>query len=139
LLDFALRPNRKRWYAVCMESAIAYLRVSTQRQQRSGLGLEAQRATIARFAEAEGLSIIGEYLEAETGKVPTRSIAGLSWPPLWLLPSQRNAAWSFQSAWKSPLLIVCMLSAMLFAKLAQHQGLEVAEAEAVEVTGSTTQ
>src|SRR6476659_7356107 len=60
--------NCKRWYAVCMESAIAYLRVSTQRQQRSGLGIEAQRATIARFAEAEGLAIIAEYVEAETGK-----------------------------------------------------------------------
>ena len=51
-----------------MESAIAYLRVSTQRQQRSGLGIEAQRATIARFAEAEGLTIIAEFVEAETGK-----------------------------------------------------------------------
>jgi DNA invertase Pin-like site-specific DNA recombinase len=51
-----------------MESAIAYLRVSTQRQQRSGLGIEAQRAAIARFAEAEGLQIIGEFVEAETGK-----------------------------------------------------------------------
>ncbi len=51
-----------------MERVIAYLRVSTQRQQRSGLGLEAQRATIARFAEAERLTIIGEYVEAETGK-----------------------------------------------------------------------
>src|SRR4029079_19330625 len=60
--------NRKRWYAVCMESAIAYLRVSTQRQQRSGLGIEAQRAAIGRFAESEGLTIIGEYVEAETGK-----------------------------------------------------------------------
>ena len=51
-----------------MESAIAYLRVSTQRQQRSGLGIEAQRATIARFAETGGLTIIAEYVEAETGK-----------------------------------------------------------------------
>jgi DNA invertase Pin-like site-specific DNA recombinase len=51
-----------------MESAIAYLRVSTQRQQRSGLGIEAQRAMIVRFAEAEGLEITGEYVEAETGK-----------------------------------------------------------------------
>ena len=47
---------------------VAYLRVSTQRQQRSGLGIEAQRATIARFAETEGFSIIAEYIEAETGK-----------------------------------------------------------------------
>src|SRR3954463_16306524 len=51
-----------------MERVVAYLRVSTQRQQRSGLGIEAQRATIARFAEAEGLTIIGEYVEVETGK-----------------------------------------------------------------------
>jgi DNA invertase Pin-like site-specific DNA recombinase len=51
-----------------MDSAIAYLRVSTQRQQRSGLGIEAQRASIGRFAEAEGLAIIAEYVEAETGK-----------------------------------------------------------------------
>jgi DNA invertase Pin-like site-specific DNA recombinase len=51
-----------------MERTVAYLRVSTQRQQRSGLGIEAQRATIARFAEIEGFSIIGEYVEFETGK-----------------------------------------------------------------------
>ena len=40
----------------------------SQRQQRSGLGIEARRATIARFAEAEGLAIIGEFVEAESGK-----------------------------------------------------------------------
>jgi DNA invertase Pin-like site-specific DNA recombinase len=51
-----------------MGQVIAYLRVSTQRQQRSGLGIEAQRAAIERFAAAEGLAIIGEYTEAETGK-----------------------------------------------------------------------
>src|ERR1700749_2738456 len=51
-----------------MESAVAYLRVSTQRQQRSGLGIEAQRAAVARFAEAEQLTIIAEFVEAETGK-----------------------------------------------------------------------
>ena len=51
-----------------MEQVIAYLRVSTQRQQRSGLGLEAQRATIERFAAQESLKIIAEYVEAESGK-----------------------------------------------------------------------
>src|SRR5918995_2342831 len=51
-----------------MDSIVAYLRVSTQRQQRSGLGIEAQRAAVTRFAEAEGLTIIAEFIEAETGK-----------------------------------------------------------------------
>lgn len=47
---------------------IAYYRVSTGRQGRSGLGLEAQRATVERFAAAEGLAIAGEFVEVETGK-----------------------------------------------------------------------
>src|SRR6201987_1355727 len=51
-----------------MEAAVAYYRVSTKQQQRSGLGIEAQRATVTRFAEAEGLTIIAEFVEAETGK-----------------------------------------------------------------------
>ena len=51
-----------------MESAVAYYRVSTRQQQRSGLGIEAQRATVQRFAEAEQITIIAEFVEAETGK-----------------------------------------------------------------------
>jgi DNA invertase Pin-like site-specific DNA recombinase len=51
-----------------MDRAVAYYRVSTRQQQRSGLGIEAQRATVSRFAEADGLTIIAEYVEAETGK-----------------------------------------------------------------------
>jgi DNA invertase Pin-like site-specific DNA recombinase len=51
-----------------MESAVAYYRVSTKQQQRSGLGIEAQRATVTRFAEAEGLTIVAVFVEIETGK-----------------------------------------------------------------------
>jgi DNA invertase Pin-like site-specific DNA recombinase len=47
---------------------IAYYRVSTERQGRSGLGLDAQREAVARFATAEGLEIAGEFTEVETGK-----------------------------------------------------------------------
>jgi DNA invertase Pin-like site-specific DNA recombinase len=47
---------------------IAYLRVSTSRQGRSGLGLEAQRENITRFAASEGYEVLGEYVEVETGK-----------------------------------------------------------------------
>ena len=47
---------------------ILYLRVSTQEQGRSGLGLEAQRSALLKFAESEGLLVSGEFLEVETGK-----------------------------------------------------------------------
>lgn len=51
-----------------MEQAIAYLRVSTERQGRSGLGLEAQREMINAFASREGMGIVREFVEVETGK-----------------------------------------------------------------------
>lgn len=51
-----------------MKRAIAYLRVSTAQQGKSGLGLEAQRIAITIFAEAEGIKLIAEFQEVETGK-----------------------------------------------------------------------
>ena len=51
-----------------MSEIIAYYRVSTAKQGRSGLGLEAQRAAIAAFAKAEGFTVAAEYTEIETGK-----------------------------------------------------------------------
>ena len=51
-----------------MRQVIAYLRVSTDRQGKSGLGLADQRAAIGRFAEAEGMEVVGEHIEIETGK-----------------------------------------------------------------------
>jgi DNA invertase Pin-like site-specific DNA recombinase len=51
-----------------MKPIVAYLRVSTGKQARSGLGIEAQRAAIARFAEAEGFAVTAEHVEVETGK-----------------------------------------------------------------------
>jgi DNA invertase Pin-like site-specific DNA recombinase len=51
-----------------MQDAVAYYRVSTERQRRSGLGIEAQRTAVVRFAEAEGFAIAAEFVEAETGK-----------------------------------------------------------------------
>ena len=47
---------------------VSYIRVSTAQQGRSGLGLDAQRAAIARFAQDEGFEIAGELVEVETGK-----------------------------------------------------------------------
>ncbi len=70
--DIALNcATTKRHTVVCplvMERVIAYLRVSTQRQHRSGLGIEAQRSAIDRFAATESFKISAEFVEAETGK-----------------------------------------------------------------------
>jgi len=51
-----------------MKQAISYIRVSTAKQGKSGLGLEAQQEAIARFAETEGFEIVQEFVEVETGK-----------------------------------------------------------------------
>ncbi len=51
-----------------MRPIISYLRVSTDKQGRSGLGLDAQREANARFTEANGFAIIREHVEIETGK-----------------------------------------------------------------------
>jgi DNA invertase Pin-like site-specific DNA recombinase len=51
-----------------MKPAIAYTRVSTVQQGKSGLGLEAQQAALARFAEAEGYNLLQTFEEVETGK-----------------------------------------------------------------------
>lgn len=47
---------------------VAYRRVSTQKQGRSGLGLEAQETAIREYAVASGARIIGEFTEVESGK-----------------------------------------------------------------------
>jgi DNA invertase Pin-like site-specific DNA recombinase len=47
---------------------IGYVRVSTSRQGRSGLGIEAQRDALERFAVAEGFELGRVFVEVETGK-----------------------------------------------------------------------
>jgi DNA invertase Pin-like site-specific DNA recombinase len=51
-----------------MSRFVSYLRVSTDKQGKSGLGIEAQRDAIGRFTAAEGGEIVAEYVEIETGK-----------------------------------------------------------------------
>ena len=51
-----------------MRQVVSYIRVSTLSQGRSGLGIEAQREAIAKFAAAEGFEVVAEYREIETGK-----------------------------------------------------------------------
>lgn len=47
---------------------VSYLRVSTQRQGKSGLGLEAQREAVAGYLNGGNWSLVSEIVEVESGK-----------------------------------------------------------------------
>ena len=47
---------------------MAYYRVSTVRQGQSGLGLEAQKASVESLCEARGYRLTGSYQDIESGK-----------------------------------------------------------------------
>ena len=47
---------------------MAYYRVSTDRQGRSGLGLDAQRAAVAKYVASAGGVVAAEFEEVESGK-----------------------------------------------------------------------
>ena len=51
-----------------IKQAVAYVRVSTQGQGRSGLGLDAQRRAVVEFARANDIEILDTFEEVETGK-----------------------------------------------------------------------
>src|SRR6476620_4349785 len=54
------RPHSGRW--------ISYLRVSTDRQGASGLGLEAQRKAVADYLNGGNWTLAAEFVEIESGK-----------------------------------------------------------------------
>ena len=47
---------------------VSYLRVSTDKQGRSGLGLEAQREAVASYLNGGRWTLVAEYVETESGK-----------------------------------------------------------------------
>jgi DNA invertase Pin-like site-specific DNA recombinase len=53
---------------------ISYLRVSTNRQSRSGLGLEAQRRAVADFLDGGNWKLVKEFVEVESGKHADRPV-----------------------------------------------------------------
>lgn len=55
-------PEKKR------SKFVSYLRVSTTRQGRSGLGLEAQRKAVLDYLNGGKWSLIAEHVEVESGK-----------------------------------------------------------------------
>jgi DNA invertase Pin-like site-specific DNA recombinase len=53
---------------------ISYLRVSTGRQGRSGLGLEAQRAAVDSYLNGGRWKLVKEFVEVESGKNDDRPV-----------------------------------------------------------------
>jgi DNA invertase Pin-like site-specific DNA recombinase len=47
---------------------VAYYRVSTEQQGRSGLGLEAQQAAVRAYLNGGAWTLLGEFVEVESGK-----------------------------------------------------------------------
>jgi DNA invertase Pin-like site-specific DNA recombinase len=82
-------------YADMSKPVIAYIRVSTQKQGQSGLGLEGQQAAIERFCAAEGYTVAKTFTEIETGK----GADALERRP------QLKSALRQASAYKSPIVV----------------------------------
>src|SRR6266851_5128914 len=54
-----------------MEKFVAYYRVSTERQGKSGLGLAAQRRKVEEFLSADH-ELIGEFCDVQSGRDDSR-------------------------------------------------------------------
>jgi DNA invertase Pin-like site-specific DNA recombinase len=63
--------NKGNW-AVAEGKFVSYLRVSTDKQGRSGLGLEAQRDAVSRYLNGGRWKLVAEYVEVESGKRNSR-------------------------------------------------------------------
>jgi len=51
-----------------MKKIVSYIRVSTQKQGLSGLGLEAQQQAVNRYLLEQDAELVGEFVEVESGK-----------------------------------------------------------------------
>jgi DNA invertase Pin-like site-specific DNA recombinase len=51
---------------------VAYCRVSTDKQGRSGLGLEAQQSAVRDYIKSQAGELLAEFVEVESGKIDNR-------------------------------------------------------------------
>ncbi|MGO7443634.1 recombinase family protein [Rhizobium ruizarguesonis] len=63
---------------------VAYYRVSTSKQQRSGLGLDAQKATVASFLQPTD-EVVADFVEVVSGKLDDRTTYTTPWDMIWPL------------------------------------------------------
>jgi DNA invertase Pin-like site-specific DNA recombinase len=50
-----------------MNKAVSYLRISTDKQGKSGLGIEAQRASIGRLLGEKNIELVKEFMDVDSG------------------------------------------------------------------------
>ena len=72
MIDSTHKQHEGSTVSIILKKYVAYYRVSTKKQGRSGLGLEAQQKAVRAMADRNGATIIAEYIEVETGKSATR-------------------------------------------------------------------
>lgn len=120
-----------------MANLVSYFRVSTQKQGNSGLGLEAQRATVADYAKRAGGTIVAEFTEVESGKKNSRvqlaeaiAVAKRTGATLVIAKLDRlarNAAFIFALRDAGVSFVACdipeanTLTVGIFAVMAQHE------------------
>ena len=80
-LTLAVTPSRPRF--------VSYLRVSTDGQGRSGLGLEAQRQAVAAHVTQAGGEVLAEFARWKAASVPI----GRSSPRRWLPAALAGPCW----------------------------------------------
>lgn len=51
-----------------MKKIISYIRVSTQKQGMSGLGMEAQQKAVQQYLAEQGSELVAEFVEVESGR-----------------------------------------------------------------------
>ncbi len=73
-----------------MTTMIGYLRVSTEEQANSGLGLEAQRDTIQRYADAHGWDVLWYVDEGLSAKSLARPQLQDALARLYVIPKRRD-------------------------------------------------
>ena len=141
-----------------MKKFIAYYRVSTKQQGKSGLGLAAQKSTVESFVQSKGI-ILKEFIEVESGKNNQREqlkmaigLANKEQSTLVIAKLDRlsrNASFIFQLRDSGVDFVCCdmpdanSLTVGIFASLAQHErelisertkaGLKAAKAKGVRL------
>lgn len=71
-LSFAMIPQRVLREGNKMNRYVGYYRVSTKRQEQSGLGLEAQQMSISSYVDLKSGILLADFNEIESGKVNNR-------------------------------------------------------------------